>query len=247
MFDEKTIQHLKAYVYILVDPRSEHVFYIGKGNSNRVFNHVNLAIQNEDASSLKLDTIREIRFAGKTPLHFIVRHGLSDDVAFHIESALIDCARYLGERLTNIVAGHNSIENGFMSSDEVIAKYQSAPLEKLDSGFVIININQTYSRHAGTDAIYHATKGIWKMRNPTNDIMFVLSEYRGLIVEVFEVDRWYQQERGFGANSKKAGETYLGWGFDGHVAPQHIRQNYLYKSIAHKKKRGTANVIMYRI
>lgn len=36
MFDEKTIQHLKYYVYMLIDPADNKPFYIGKGVQNRV-------------------------------------------------------------------------------------------------------------------------------------------------------------------------------------------------------------------
>ena len=69
---------------------------------------------------------------------------------------------------------------------------------------------------------------------------YVLSEHRGLIVEVFEVERWYQKSRGYGSKSKRHGEVRQGLAFDGHVAPSHIRELYLNKSIAHHKKRGAA-------
>ena len=78
-------------------------------------------------------------------------------------------------------------------------------------------------------------------------IKYVLSEYRGLIVEVFKVDEWFKQERPYGKQSKRYGQTYLGFGFKGSVATDDIRGLYINKSIAHKKKRGSANVIRYNL
>ena len=54
-----------------------------------MFNHVEEAVSG-DRASLKLDTIREIRSLGLDVKHYIVRHGISQDVAFeegnkHIE------------------------------------------------------------------------------------------------------------------------------------------------------------------
>jgi hypothetical protein len=64
---------------------------------------------------------------------------------------------------------------------------------------------------------------------------------------VFEVDEWYEKERGYLPTSKKYGQTKIGYGFNGHQASDEIRNLYLNKSIAHTKKRGAASAIRYII
>ena len=41
MFDEKTKSELKFYVYLLINPETKTPFYVGKGQGNRVFDHLN--------------------------------------------------------------------------------------------------------------------------------------------------------------------------------------------------------------
>jgi hypothetical protein len=247
MFDEKTQQQLKAYVYMLIDPRDNKPFYIGKGNNNRVFQHLERAINNEDVNNLKYEQITQILSSGYKVKHLIIRHGLKDNEAFDVECALIDSFEYFGFNLSNIVSGHNSIEKGLMTSDEVIALYNAQPLEELEINCLIININRTYQRHSGVDAIYNATKETWRMRNPINKIEYVLSEYHGLIVEVFKVTEWYTKMRKTKHKNEIDRKEYLGYGFNGVVADQECRNKYLNKSIAHLKKKGAANVIRYNI
>lgn len=36
-FKQNVIENLKFYVYALVDPRDNHIFYVGKGSGNRIY------------------------------------------------------------------------------------------------------------------------------------------------------------------------------------------------------------------
>lgn len=63
-FKESVKEALKYYVYALVDPRDKRIFYVGKGTGDRVFQHAEDSL-NENDESLKLSTIREIHKAEK--------------------------------------------------------------------------------------------------------------------------------------------------------------------------------------
>lgn len=253
MFDPKTQIELMFYVYILLDPQDNKPFYVGKGVDNRVFNHLACALSEVDASNAKYDKIREIIQRGQTVNHIIVRHRLTENEAFQIEATLIDTLTYCGLLLSNVVGGHNSIEKGLMTSEEIIRHYNAHPLNEIGADCVLININRTYKRGNGTNPIYQATKEIWlisEKRLPK--IKYVLSEYRGLIVEVFEVENWYSKQRPKNKTIDKARKIKIqvdvkGYGFNGVVAPYEIRNLYINKSVAHIKQRGAAQVIRYNL
>lgn len=247
MFDEKTNQNLKFYVYFLINPDTKLPFYIGKGKDNRVFNHMNCALEDE-IFNLKYDQIREILNSNKKLEHIIVRHGLSEKVALEIEATLIDVFDYLKTGITNIAGGQKSIEKGLMTSDEVKRLYNAEKLNEIGNDCIIININQKYKRGSSENAIYDATKETWSIdKRNLNRLKYVLSEYRGLIVEVFTVQEWYEKERGFLPNAKSFGQTKIGYGFIGKVANENIRNKYINKSIAHTKKRGAASAFRYNL
>ena len=251
MFDEKTKLALKYYVYLLVNPETKTPFYVGKGTGNRVFNHLKNAKDGRLGTD-KLDHIQSILKKYKSVEHIIVRHGLNEKTAYQIEASLIDTFRFIPTFNDfvrgNIQGGMNSIENGLMSCEEVKRKYNAAPLNLIPKNTIIININGSYKNASGTDKIYMATKERWRMKDPTaGQIKYVLSEYKGLIVEVFEVNKWYAIERQYNPGSKKYGQTYKGYGFNGQVASNKVRDLYINKSVAHKKKRGASNPIIYNL
>jgi len=247
MFDERTKENLKYYVYLLIDPENDEPFYVGKGKDNRVFAHINNEIEdNED--NLKYSEIR--RIGPENVKHIIVRHGLTEKESFAVEASLIDTFRFIPafNRFVrgNIQGGINSIEKGLMTSNEIIRIYNAQPLEEIDDDCLIININKSYKRGSGVDAIYNATKEIWRIKKSRRDkAKFVLSEYKGLIVEVFKVDSWYPKERGYNPSAKKYGQTYTGYGFHGTIAYNRIRNKYINKTISHLKKRGFGGVLIF--
>jgi hypothetical protein len=253
MFDEKTCQLLKYYVYILFDPTDNKPFYVGKGIDNRVFNHLACALTETDTSNAKYDKILEIIQRGHPVKHIIVRHGLSESEAFQIEASLIETLTYCGLLLSNIVGGHNSVEKGLMTTDEIVRLYNAQPLYEMGTDCVLININKTYKRGNGENPIYQATKETWLIsESRLPQIKYVLSEFRGLIVEVFEVKNWYPKQRPKNKTIDKEKNIKIqvnvtGFGFDGNVAPDEIRNKYINKSVSHIKQKGAAQVIRYRI
>lgn len=241
MFDEKTIRALGSYVYCLIDPRNGQAFYIGKGERNRVFDHVREA-KDEEKETGKLNIIREIELDNRVVEHVIIKHGLSSDEAHIVEGALIDFAKHFDIGLSNVVLGRESIVTGIMTTDEIKRKYEAEPLEKIGEDCVVININRKYKRAKNATTIYELAKESWAIRDkrigPPKDpiLKYVLVEYRGFIVEVFKVNHWYKTSDDKGRDR---------WAFEGTVAPSCVRDLYINRSI--KKKRGAANPITYNL
>lgn len=240
MFDNKTSEYLEYYVYALIHPTTDKPFYIGKGIGNRLFNHKHCALNTED-SSLKLDIIREITSSNLEVKHIVIRHGLTEKEAFEVEASLIDLGNYIGFDLSNIMDGHYAENRGLMTSDEIIRRYNAKPLEALLHPAIIININKKYSRGNSSEDIYLATKQAWVVGEQKRNITkFALSEYAGIIIEVFEIKEWYNVVTEDNKRNNR-------WGFSGVVASDEVRNLYINKSIAHTKKKGAANPIKYRL
>lgn len=227
MFPQSVVEQIGFYVYILRDPRNRSVFYVGKGVGNRVFQHVQCAVDTPDSSD-KLDTIREILASGYEVEHLVVRHGMTEEVAFEVESALIDFAGF--ENLTNMQSGHGSSDFGIRTTDELISLY-SAPALQTEVPIILININRLYRKTMNPAEIYDVTRKAWVLGEKRNKAAYVVPTYRGLSREVYKVDRWFP-----------VGDR---WGFDGSVADDDIRNQLRYKSISHLVKKGSANPVRY--
>ena len=245
MFDAITIQQLKGYVYALINPINGKPFYVGKGNGNRVFAHRD-AVKNGDQA--EIGTLKDIEIAQifEKQLdveHIIVRHGLSDDEAFMVESVLIDFWRYFKAPLTNEVLGHLSGLYGIKTADEIIRQYNAPPLEKLYHHVAIININKKYSKIAKSNGTYlNAVKEAWVISAENRKkTQYVLAEYQGIIVGVYAIQgEWYPVETSENKRNHR-------WGFHGIEAPPEIIEIYKNKSIMHVKKRGAAFPIRYKL
>ena len=248
-FSQKTLEEIKSYVYALIDPRDNKIFYVGKGNGNRVFAHINEALTSSVASD-KLEIIRSIKLSNLKVQHFIIRHGLEDDVALLLESVLIDFLTYKDfvevAKISNIVSGVHSFNLGIRTVEECEVLYNCKKLENEDikHNILVININKTFDvkRNKRNEDIYkrpdiyQATRGWWVLNlNRVKKVDYVLAEYRGIIRAIFKPEEWVQNigERG----AKR-------WGFLGSaVTDSDIMDLYLNKEIS--KTKGMANPLRY--
>jgi hypothetical protein len=227
MFEQSVIEKIGSYVYFLRDPRNNEVFYVGKGTGNRIFDHVACSLI-DDAESEKLDRVREINKLGMEVEHFVLRHGLTDEIAFEVEAALID---FVGmQNLANLQIVHNSTDYGIKNVDEVRAMYSAPPLSTSEP-LLLININKLFNREMTRDEIYEATRKSWVLGVRKDQAKYAVASYRGLTREVYVIHDWF-----------KVGDR---WGFNGQIADENTRTNLRYKSIAGLSKRGAANPIRY--
>jgi len=102
---------LPFYVYVLMDPRDQSVFYVGKGQGSRVQSHVreHASRLNDDtaAENAKLRMISDIKASGHSPLELVIGRYESEDEAFAVEATLIRWV-YGFSNLSNAVHGHGS-------------------------------------------------------------------------------------------------------------------------------------------
>lgn len=226
-FSKAVCEKIGYYVYILKDPRTSTIFYVGKGTGSRVFQHVEGALLSPLMSD-KLNLIREIHNEGFTVEHYILRHGLTQDQSYEIESACIDL---LGlDYLTNAVKGHNSWERGLKTVNEINQHYDAKIIEIVEPT-IIININKLYKRFMTDDELYEVTKQAWKLGTKKNQANYVVASYRGLVREVYKIDNWYS----IGNRS----------GFNGIIAEEEIRGKYKDQSLENYIKKGNQNPIKY--
>lgn len=227
-----TIEKLQYYVYILSDPRTSTVFYVGKGCGNRINHHLLGALEEKTKETEKIKTIRDIQKAGLEVSLDIVRHGLTEKEAFEVESAIIDL---LGiNALTNLVSGHHSHLRGKMTLRDIEIEYQAKPA-KFDEPVILIRINKAFRHDMTAEELYTVTQKDWKVRQQrVYDMKIACAVYAGIIREVYSVKEW--------VSSPDYSGRYM---FNGKIAQDIIRDKYINKSVAHVWKQGSQNPIKY--
>lgn len=241
-FSPETCKELKHYVYRLIDPRNAETFYVGKGQNNRIFEHLKRALQldsNEDEVTAKYSRIQDIQRAGLEVIHIIHRHGMTDEVAREVEAALIDA--YPG--LTNLQSGKNN-EHGAMNVFQINQLYDAKvaefdPKHKL----LIININRSFSEQKSA---YDAVHLAWKLdKKRAEKADFILAVEKGLIVDILEADEWLEAtpENFPELQQKREGR----FGFKGKPTDkEYIRALYNRKRLPEiYRKKGASNPVKY--
>lgn len=233
-FPTSVIERIGYYVYTLADPSSGKVFYVGKGTGNRVFAHVNEAIENS-AESDKLDKIRQIRTFGQDVKYEIIRHGMTEEKAFEVEAALID---YIGLfELTNKVAGYDMDSRGRMTTLEIIAAYRAEPIVITEPALLII-VNRLFERNIGPERLYEITRGNWVLGERRNKVKYAFSVFRGVVREVYRIKGWFPAQARSSQQKRQSR-----WRFDGGVAEE--LRHYVGGSVESYLKPGAQSPVKY--
>lgn len=195
-FSEKALQALKGYyVYALIDPRDNKVFYIGKGVGDRVFNHEIESEKSPVSEKIKLQTISSIENSGLNVKKIIINWGLTESEAFASEASLINLWNFNSEtKLSNIVAGHHVHEALTVEDFEMLYGAQPLSEEDIKHGILIIKINKLYRRGMTAKELYDATRGVWVASLNSirkKNVRYVFAVYNQLIVAVYKPDEWH--------------------------------------------------------
>jgi len=190
-FSDCVKHKLKYYVYALVDPRNDQVFYIGKGINDRVFQHE--TEQSENNIGNKLNRIKDIIASGNEVKKLIVLYGLTEEAAFAAEAALINIAEFLGiGRLTNVVSGHHA--DAVMTVDQIEQIYGAAKLhlKEIKHNLLVIKVNSLYSYGMCDEQIMDCARGHWVINTENaKNVDYLIATYHGLVVGIYENMTWY--------------------------------------------------------
>lgn len=186
-FSPRAFDAVGIYVYALIDPRNDEVFYIGKGTGNRVFDHAKDALTSPLKTD-KLERIRDIIRDGKDVKNVIIRHNIPcDEAAFVIESVLIDLINNskfkLPTSLTNIQDGHHQAEYGISTVEEIERRYNAEPLApQAGDNVLCLSISQSDPQLS----VYERTRRAWVLSPKHADrASIVLAVDKGFVVAAF--------------------------------------------------------------
>jgi len=233
-FDPKVCETIGVYVYALRDPHTNAIFYVGKGVGNRCFHHVYEAHLSQRQTD-KLDTIRALLNSGIPPTIEIVRHGLDDDTAHHVESAFIDILDLTASG--NLVRGHG-VDLGHTTAEEIQIRYGALKLES-NEPLLLIKINRLYKLGMSTQEVYEVVRWCWRLDiDRAQRAHYVLAVANGIVRGVFAEASFHPVTPEIARNTGDIGRVY----FDAEVVGE---SPYLWRSTEEFGKRGQASPIRY--
>lgn len=251
-FSNAVASKLGHYVYLLINPIENKIFYVGKGKGNRCFSHFN-----GDQETKKMAKIQEIRDTGYEPVVEILTHNLPDEeTAFKVEAAVIDVIGM--DNLTNQVRGKGSTLFGRMTADEIASHYEKKRV-KITHPSILIRINQLYRHGIDPIDLYDATRGYWVVGDRREKAKYAFAVFKGIVVEVYEIMQWFpagatfstRDEEFYNQNDEEYDERYdefespARWEFVGRIARHEIRDKYRNKSVDDYFSSNAQNPIQY--
>lgn len=221
------------YVYLLIDPRNNEVFYVGQGVNSRVNQHQQEA-KKSDKETDKINRIKDILDAGYEVKKFIYSSNNTKDEAFDKEEELINFYRtiYPGQ-LTNIQSGRKSKHT--MTPEEladITTNYEMVDFG--DEKIMLIKQNHSWDYSNNDQDRYNAFRGDWKVdKSKIYKVDLICIVYDGIIQYVCKPKKWipkYTDSNGVYYDKKNKNPRFE---FEGQIIKGH---KYCKKSIIGYKK-----------
>jgi uncharacterized protein len=238
-FGPEIIEEIKSYVYIYSDPDTQEPFYVGKGQGNRCFQHME-----DQSESAKVEKLKELEKNNKKPLIELLRYGLTGNEASLLEAALIDFTGL--DNLKNRVRGLHSRSLGRIFVEDIILKYTAEDVTIRDDKVLLITINKLYRSRISEEELYESTRGIWKVGERRNKAELAFAIFRGIIREIYEISKWHKAGTlPYKYRDSSSFEASKRWEFEGKKADEIIRSKYIGKSVRKYISKGKQNPIKY--
>ena len=234
------IKKLKWYVYLLSDPNTNEIFYVGKGKGNRVFDHFRNLKENDPKSQ----KIKEIQSQGKDPKIEFLIHGIENEKTIkRVESSIIDLIDK--KNLTNKIGGYESSDFGRMDLHQIIGKYSSKRVN-IDEKVLLIKLSKSFRYNMSETELYDYTRGMWIISEKRRqEIKYVFAIYDGVIQETYNVLDWFPGGSTYSVREdKEEWKKHERWEFIGNISNE-MRKKYLHKSVDHYWKQHSQNPVRY--
>jgi hypothetical protein len=237
-FSQEIIQEIGHYVYLYIDPFTNKPFYVGKGQGNRVFDHLS-----RENSSAIFSKIKEIRKKGSEPRIELLRYGLTEKESALVEASVIDLIGI--QNLKNNYRGNHSRSFGRVSVEDIIIELTAEPVE-VKHRVILIKINKTFRSDMSPEELYEATRGIWVVGEKREKVEFAFAVYHGIVREVYKIQKWYPAgSLNYKYRKISALKNKNRWEFEGIPASEEIRELYIHKSVKEYFNKGSQNPIRY--
>lgn len=232
-------RHLGYYVYLYIDPRNTLPFYVGKGQNSRTLAHLS-----DDVECRKTAVLKDLASADLEPRLEILAHGLQDEeTALRVEAAAIDLLQ-LGH-LANRIRGWKSVQYGRMPLSELVIYYAAKPVVVRHPS-LLIRINKLYHHGITSEALYEATRGIWKVGQRRETAKYAIAVFEGVVREVYSIESWHRAGTTQYTTRDISPNAHTGrWEFLGAEAPDPVRRRYVGRSVRSYLKRGMQSPVVY--
>ncbi|MCH5167451.1 MAG: hypothetical protein J1F35_06100 [Erysipelotrichales bacterium] len=194
-FSAITKEVLKYYVYVLIDPRDNYIFYVGEGYGDRVFDHEKEVENNYCPEKEKHRRIKEIQDAGLKIIKMIGPSNLRDQKeAQNVETGILWILKLQGHKLTNIQSGHHENYFKFKTVEEIEYQLATNFMEQDKNDKIIyvnvsrsLDLNKTYTE----DEYKELFLGDWIIDKYNLEKANKLCVcYNGIIRKVYSIDSY---------------------------------------------------------